>query len=234
MRRSEERFRTIFEQAPLGISEGEIATARFINANQRYVDILGYTFDELRKLTFKDYTHPDDLQKDLVEFQKLATGEIGTYAMEKRYLRKDGAIIWVNLTVTGLARPGEKPRNCIAVIEDITERKRAAEQLEEANRQLRILSRQLFHMQEEERRHLARELHDEIGQTLTAAKINLKIIATDVEVFDDVLARDLHLQHEWLGDRSGRANDLFPGGPGSDYQYHPALWCEECGRRVTA
>ena len=180
LRRSEERFRTIFEQAPLGISEGEIATARFINANQRYVDILGYTIDELRKLTFKDYTHPDDLQKDLVEFQKLAAGEIETYAMEKRYLRKDGAIIWVNLTVTGLARPGEKPRNCIAVIEDITERKRAAEQLEEANRQLRILSRQLFHMQEEERRHLARELHDEIGQTLTAAKINLKIIAPDV------------------------------------------------------
>jgi signal transduction histidine kinase len=64
--------------------------------------------------------------------------------------------------------------------QDIAERKRAAEELEKANRQLRILSRQLFHIQEEERRHLARELHDEIGQSLTAAKINLKIIAPDV------------------------------------------------------
>lgn len=63
---------------------------------------------------------------------------------------------------------------------DVTERRRAAEELEEANRQLRILSRQLFHVQEEERRHLARELHDEIGQTLTAARINLKILARDV------------------------------------------------------
>jgi PAS domain S-box-containing protein len=63
---------------------------------------------------------------------------------------------------------------------DVTERRRAAEELEEANRQLRILSRQLFHVQEEERRHLARELHDEIGQTLTAAKINLKILARDM------------------------------------------------------
>ena len=63
---------------------------------------------------------------------------------------------------------------------DTTERRRAAEKLEEANGQLRVLSRQLFHVQEEERRHLARELHDEIGQTLTAAKINLKIIAPDV------------------------------------------------------
>ena len=301
LRESEERFRTIFEQAPLGISEGEIATARFINANQRYVDILGYSVEELRKLTFKDYSHPEDLHKDLVEFQKLAAGEIRSYALEKRYLRKDGAIIWVNLTVSGLARPGEKPLTCIAVIDDITDRiradealnaqglryktlmetstdsiyvldeegdlrdanaaflgqrgytaeevkgfnvadwdarwtreqlrlrlrklaggdavfetrhrckdgsifdvevcatsaqiggeqlffcvtrditqrKRAAEELERANYQLRFLSRRLFEIQEEERRHLARELHDEIGQTLTAAKINLKIIAPD-------------------------------------------------------
>jgi PAS domain S-box-containing protein len=63
---------------------------------------------------------------------------------------------------------------------NVTERKRAAKELEAANYQLRVLSRQLFHIQEEERRHLARELHDEIGQTLTAAKINLKIIAPDV------------------------------------------------------
>jgi PAS domain S-box-containing protein len=63
---------------------------------------------------------------------------------------------------------------------DATERRRAAKALEEANERLRFLSRRLFHIQEEERRHLARELHDEIGQTLTAAKINLKIIASDV------------------------------------------------------
>ena len=107
LRESEERLRTIFEQAPFGISEGEIATARFLRMNQRYGDILGYTVEELRKLTFKDYSHPEDLQKDLVEFQKLAAGEIQSYAIEKRYFRKDGALIWVNLTVSGLARPGK-------------------------------------------------------------------------------------------------------------------------------
>lgn len=174
LRESEERFRTIFEQAPLGISEGEIATARFVSANQRYVDILGHTIDELRTLTFKDYTHPEDLQKDLVEFQKLATGEIRTYAMKKRYIRKDGAIIWVNLTVSGLAQPGEKPLHCMAVIEDITERKQAEEQLERSAHLLQVLSRRLFQVQEDEKRHLARELHDEMGQALTAAKINLQ------------------------------------------------------------
>ncbi|MEA3187005.1 MAG: hypothetical protein QOD99_835 [Chthoniobacter sp.] len=66
------------------------------------------------------------------------------------------------------------------VLQDITERNRAAKELEEANHRLRILSRRLFEVQEQERRHLARELHDEIGQTLTAAKLNLKIIAPDV------------------------------------------------------
>ena len=68
----------------------------------------------------------------------------------------------------------------VMVNEDVTDRKQAEKKVREANDQLRFLSRQLFHVQEEERRHLARELHDEIGQTLTAAKINLKIIAPDV------------------------------------------------------
>jgi PAS domain S-box-containing protein len=129
LRESEERFRTIFEQAPLGISEGEIASGRLISANRRYADILGYNIDELRKLTFRDYTHPEDLQKDLVQFQRLAAGEIRTYTMEKRFIRKDGEIIWVNLTVSALPSLGESPPTCIAVLDDITERKEAEEAL---------------------------------------------------------------------------------------------------------
>jgi PAS domain S-box-containing protein len=129
LRESEERFRTIFEQAPLGISEGEIATARLVSANQSYIDILGYSIDELRELTFKDYTYPEDLPKDLAQFRRLAAGEISTYTMEKRYVRKDGALIWANLTVSALSSLNGKPFTCIAVLEDITERKRAQEAL---------------------------------------------------------------------------------------------------------
>jgi signal transduction histidine kinase len=97
--------------------------------------------------------------------------------IEAGIVTEKGEIIWVQVNVAPLALPDA---SAVVITQDITERKRAAEELEEANRQLRILSRQLFHIQEEERRHLARELHDEIGQTLTAAKINLKIIAPDV------------------------------------------------------
>ena len=129
LRTSEARFRTIFEQSPLGIAEGEIATARFIAVNQRFADILGYPLAELRGLTFKDYTHPEDLQADLELVSRLAAAEIQQFAIEKRFLRKDGAIIWVRLTVSGLAPPGEKPVNCMAVVDDITDRKKAEESL---------------------------------------------------------------------------------------------------------
>jgi signal transduction histidine kinase len=97
--------------------------------------------------------------------------------VEAGIVTENGETIWVQVSVAPLDLPDA---GAVVITQDITERKRAAEALEAANHQLRILSRQLFHIQEEERRHLARELHDEIGQTLTAAKINLKIIAPDV------------------------------------------------------
>ncbi len=129
LRISEARFRAIFEQSPLGIAEGEIASARFVAVNQRFADILGYPIAELRRLTFKDYTHPEDLKTDLDLVNQLAAGEIAKFAIEKRFLRKDGAITWVRLTVSSLAPPGEKPVNCMAVIDDITDRKKAEESL---------------------------------------------------------------------------------------------------------
>ncbi len=123
LKESEERFRAIVEQAPLGIAEGEIDGARFVSVNQRYADILGYSIAELQNLTFKDFTHPDDLSMDLAEMKKLAAGEIQSFTIEKRYVRKNGATVWVNLNVAGLGPAGTKPLNCMAIVEDITMRK---------------------------------------------------------------------------------------------------------------
>jgi len=88
--------------------------------------------------------------------------------------RPDGSCITTLVNVAPLRNGKGELIGAMNCFQDITERKRAAKELEEANRQLRILSRRLFHLQEEERRHLARELHDEVGQALTAAKINLQ------------------------------------------------------------
>ncbi|MDP3072400.1 MAG: transporter substrate-binding domain-containing protein [Opitutaceae bacterium] len=140
---SERRFQAIFERAPLGISEGEIATGQFIRVNRRYAEILGYSVDEIQKLTFKDFTHPEDLPKDLAEFERLAAGGIASFAMEKRYVRKDGAVIWAKLSVSSLAGSGEKPRRCMAIIDDITEEKRAKDEVRQLHTELRVRAAEL-------------------------------------------------------------------------------------------
>jgi diguanylate cyclase (GGDEF)-like protein/PAS domain S-box-containing protein len=122
---NEARFRTVFEQAAVGIAEIETATGRFIRVNQRYCDIVGYTREDMLALDFQSITHPDDLQADLDNIRRMVAGEIREFTMEKRYLREDGGIVWVNLTVSPTWSPGATPDRHIAIVEDITARKQA-------------------------------------------------------------------------------------------------------------
>ncbi|MCA1718985.1 MAG: PAS domain S-box protein, partial [Actinobacteria bacterium] len=121
--RSEERFRATFEQAAVGIAHVGFG-GEWLRVNQKLCDIVGYTREELLERTFQDITHPDDLQDNLDLFVPLMTGEIPTFSMEKRYFRKDGSIVWIDLTVSAACDGRGKPSYTIAVIEDITERKR--------------------------------------------------------------------------------------------------------------
>ena len=93
---SEQRFRSTFEQAAVGIVHAA-PDGRFILFNQRFCSITGYTQEELLTLTFRDITHPDDLGIDNAYVRQLLAGEIATFSMEKRYIRRDGSIVWVNL-----------------------------------------------------------------------------------------------------------------------------------------
>ena len=126
LRRSEERFRATFEQAAVGIAHVGFG-GEWLRVNQKLCDIVGYTREELLERTFQDITHPDDLQDNLDLFVPLMTGEISTFSIEKRYFRKDGSIVWIDLTVSAACDGGGKPSYTIAVIEDITERKRVEE-----------------------------------------------------------------------------------------------------------
>ena len=125
LRESETRFRALFESAPVGIAQGEVGSLGFLSANQRYCDIVGYTREELRTLNFTQFTHPDDLAADLTQMARLLAGEIRQYTLEKRFIRKDSAIVWASLTVAALWAPGEKPTYHMAVVKDITERKQS-------------------------------------------------------------------------------------------------------------
>ena len=142
---SEEKFRAIFEQAAVGMAQVESRTGDCVRINQRYADIVGYTREEMERLTFQQITHPDDLQAELDYMQRLRTGEIRNFSMEKRYCHKDGSIVWVNLTVSPMWGPGQEPDYHIAVVENITDRKRAEEALGESEGKLRE-ARQMAHL----------------------------------------------------------------------------------------
>jgi PAS domain S-box-containing protein len=128
LQESEERFRALFEQASIGVAEIDTKTGRFVRINQKYCDIAGYSLAEMMAMTYMQITHPDDLQADLDNVRKIGEGEIRVYYREKRYVRKDGAIVWVHLAVSPILEKGEQSGRHIAMVEDITERKLAEEQ----------------------------------------------------------------------------------------------------------
>ena len=128
VRESEERFRATFEQAAVGIAHADIA-GRWLRMNQQLCEILGYTQEELRTLTFQEITHPDDLDTDLTAHRRLLANEIQSYATEKRFVKKGGSIVWVHLTVSFARDAAGEPQYWIAVIQDISERKRLEQEL---------------------------------------------------------------------------------------------------------
>ena len=139
LRESEHKFRAIFEQAAVGVAMIDSNTGRFVNVNQRHCDIARLSREEILDQTFMDITHPDDLQADLTNMEKLKAGVIPVFAMEKRYLHPDGDITWINLTVSPMWRPGEAPTTHIAVVEDITARKKAELALRESQERYRAI-----------------------------------------------------------------------------------------------
>ena len=131
LRESEERFRATFEQAAVGIAHINSDSnhlGQWLRVNQKLCEILGYSAAELQQITFQQITHPADLEMDLHRVNQLLVGEIETYTLEKRYLRKESSIIWANLTVSLVRDSNAQPKYFISVIEDISDRK----QLEEA------------------------------------------------------------------------------------------------------
>ena len=124
---------------------------------------------------FSKAVHPDDRARRSAAVDAALKGG-PPYDVEFRIIRPDKSVRFAHSRGRLIHDEAGKPVRMLGMTQDITERKRAAKELEEANHQLRLLSRRLFDAQEEERRHLARELHDEVGQALTAAKINLQSV----------------------------------------------------------
>ncbi len=129
LRESEERFRKIFEEGPLGMAMGGLTDGRFIKVNAALCKMLGYMEEELKRLTFLDVTHPDDRAQDLEAVKRMREGEIQKHTVEKRYLKKNGEVIWGMRSLTLISSTDGKPLYNLAMIEDITVRKRAEDEL---------------------------------------------------------------------------------------------------------
>jgi PAS domain S-box-containing protein len=145
LRESEKRFRAIFNRAPYGIAIIDSLSGSFKHVNQKYCDITGYTQQEMLERTFQAITHPNDLQADLNNMQSLIEGRIGIFQIDKRYFRKDGEIVWVQLTCVPLWLEEADPRLHIAMVEDITVRKRAEEALRTSLAEKDVLLKEVHH-----------------------------------------------------------------------------------------
>ncbi len=119
---SEIQFRQTFEQAAVGMAH-VAPNGQWLRVNQKLCAILGYNEKELLEKTFQEITYPDDLEPDLAYVRQVLSGEIESYSMEKRYIRKDNACIWMNLTVSLFRNQTEEPEYFICVIENIQKRK---------------------------------------------------------------------------------------------------------------
>ena len=137
LRQSEERFRLTFENAASGIAH-VAPDGRWLRVNQRLCEMTGYTQAELLARTFQDLTHPADLATDLEFVRRVLAGEMSRYSLEKRYLRRDGSVLWINLTVALVRDAAGAPAYFIAIIEDITARK----QIELERERLRLQEQQ--------------------------------------------------------------------------------------------
>jgi PAS domain S-box-containing protein len=167
LRESEERFANAFRQSPHGMAFVDFE-GRWVRANHALCDMLGYTEEELRARRFADITHPDDVDTDLEQLRRLGSGEIGSYHRIKRYVRKDGRVIWVSLGVSAVHDASGNPIYFIGQMEDITLRRAMEEERARGARLEGIVETTVA-------------VAHEMNNALTVLMLNAELLAHDVK-----------------------------------------------------
>jgi PAS domain S-box-containing protein len=139
LRESEERFRKVFEEGPLGMALASLADNRILEINETFCKMLGYTAEELKRLTFADFTHPDYRARDEEAIRRMREGQIHKHYAEKQYLKKNGEVIWGSRALARIGSPGSKSFCTLVMVQDITEHKQADERLRESEQRYREL-----------------------------------------------------------------------------------------------
>ncbi|MEI6152855.1 MAG: PAS domain S-box protein [Deltaproteobacteria bacterium] len=187
LNKSEEKYRNIFEKSPMGIFQSTF-DGRFVDVNPALARMLGYdspqeVIESIHNIAKQIYVNPQR-RDDLVKLIK-ATPEAARF--ESQFFMKDGKKWAGKLTMRVIYDENGQPHHLDGFIEDITQQKIIEDKLQNTMKQLKTLSRRLLEVQEAERRYIARELHDEIGQVLTAVKINLQAAERSADAESSVM-----------------------------------------------
>jgi PAS domain S-box-containing protein len=172
LRESEVRFRTVFEGAPVGVGLLGL-NWDILDVNLATIEMLGYSIEELRQIGLRNILHPEEIAITRRFFDEMLRGERDFYQREGRYRRKNGTWMWGSNHVSVIRDSSGKPQFVVSMIADITQEKAAQAEISAYQERLRALASELSLTEERERRLLAADLHDHIGQILALAQIKL-------------------------------------------------------------
>jgi len=161
-------------------------SGRIVEANRAFQELVGYTAEEVKTLTYADLTHPQDIDRVAEAIEQLVAGAKREVQLEMRFRHKNGTFIWGRATGTKICGSDGMPRYLLGLVEDVTDRKRAQQELDASVTQLHALAGRLMHEQDDERRRIAQLLHETTAQDLAALKMHLARVSRTASHLSDV------------------------------------------------
>ncbi len=214
LQESEERFRATFEQAPVGITHVGL-DGRFLKANGKFCDIIGYSYEELIGRKFQDVTCIYDVASEIENRDKLMTGRVNVYAIEKRDIRRDGSPVWVSQTVSLVRGLSEEPKYFIFVLEDISGRKQAEAErkklLHDLGERIKELTAMYRAMEIIQQQKTAPELLQEIVEGLPDAWQYPEVTAARIVFEGQEYMTPNYVKSAWSQASSFRTQDALEG-----------------------
>jgi PAS domain S-box-containing protein len=176
---SQNYLNAIYQNTNIGLAIGDL-NGNFVKINPALSHLLGYTLQEINQLTIAGITFPDDLSNDQALFQEVIEGTRSQYQIEKRYIHKNGSLIWGLASISLIKDKEGRPQFTIGTLEDITERKALTQELISTRDEITNLAAHIEKIREMERTKIAADLHDDLGQQLTALNMDLSWLRTNL------------------------------------------------------